>query len=45
MLVFAGKHIGEEGKVEKIDEEKELAVLKIKDKEVKVLIKQLIVIE
>ena len=45
VLVFAGKHIGEEGKVEKIDEEKELAVLKIKDKEVKVLIKQLIVIE
>lgn len=45
VLVFAGKHIGEEGKVQKIDMEKELATLEIKNKEVKVLIKQLIVIE
>jgi small subunit ribosomal protein S4e len=45
VLVFAGKHIGEEGKINQIDDEKKLANLEIKDKEVKVLIKQLIVIE
>jgi small subunit ribosomal protein S4e len=45
VLVFAGKHAGEEGKIEKIDLEKELANLEIKGKEVKALIKQLIVIE
>lgn len=44
-LVTQGKHAGEEGHIEEIDNEKELAILNIKEKKVKVLIKQLMVIE
>jgi small subunit ribosomal protein S4e len=44
-LVFEGKHAGEKGTIEEIDKEKELAVLNIEGKKVKVLIKQLMIIE
>ncbi len=43
VLIFAGKHAGEKGKVTKIDAEKKMVELEVGGKQVNVLIKQLIV--
>ncbi len=45
VLVFAGKHAGTRGKVERIDKEKKIAGLEVQKKKINVLIKQLMVIK
>ncbi len=45
IIIFAGKHSGEQGIVNKINQEKKLVELSIKEKKRNVLIKQLMVIE
>ncbi len=45
VFVFAGKHSGTKGKIEKIDEEKKMATINSEEGEINVLIKQFIVIE
>jgi len=50
ILVFAGKHAGKRGSIEKIDQERKMAEIKIsegdsKGDKVSALIKQIIVIE
>jgi len=45
ILVFAGKHSGKKGKINKMDLKKKTAELLFKDGKINVLIKQLIVIE
>jgi len=45
IVIFAGKHSGEEGVVNTIDSEKRIVEVKLGEKETKVLIKQLIVVE
>lgn len=42
-LVFAGKHIGESGKIKEINNERKLAVLNINGKDTNILISQLII--
>jgi small subunit ribosomal protein S4e len=44
-IVFAGKHIGEKGEIEKLNLDEKRAVLKIGGKETNILIKQLMVTE
>lgn len=44
-LVFAGKHIGEEGVVEHIDQEKKMIESDLDNRKTKILIKQIIVVE
>ncbi|MEK6842450.1 MAG: hypothetical protein AABX84_01430 [Nanoarchaeota archaeon] len=45
VVVFEGKHIGENGKVEKINHEHKMAEINVDGKKVNVLIKQIIVLE
>jgi small subunit ribosomal protein S4e len=45
IFVFAGKHIGKSGETESIDEKEKTAKVKIKGKNINILIKQLIVVE
>lgn len=45
VLIFAGKHIGEKGKIKSIDNEKKMVEIELGGKPTKVLIKQLIVVE
>jgi len=45
IVVFAGKHSGEKGVVNTLDYEKKMVEVKLDEKETKVLIKQLIVVE
>lgn len=44
-FVFAGKHAGEKGTIEKLDLEKKVAKMKADDGEINVLIKQIMVVE
>jgi small subunit ribosomal protein S4e len=44
-IAYTGKHIGEIGSIEKINLERKMAKIKTKDKEINVLIKQLMAIE
>jgi|TARA_Y100000034_G_C6873921_1_gene399358 small subunit ribosomal protein S4e len=44
-IVFEGKHSGKKGKVNKINPERKMVELDIKDKKINVLIKQLMVVE
>lgn len=45
VIVFSGKHIGKEGEIVQIDQEKKMAKVKSEDKEINILINQLIVTE
>ncbi len=45
VFVFAGKHAGKKGKIEKLKTERKMAKIKTKDGDVNVLIKQIIVVE
>jgi len=45
VFIFAGKHAGKEGIIQKIKLEKKIAELKIGDKDINVLIKQFMVVE
>ncbi len=45
VIVFAGKHAGKKGKIAKLNMEEKTAEVKIGDKEVNILIKQLMVVE
>jgi small subunit ribosomal protein S4e len=44
VLVFAGKHSGDKGNINKIDRDKGMVEIKVKENDVNVLIKQIIVI-
>lgn len=44
-VVFAGKHIGKSGEIEKLNLEKKIAIVKINGKEINILINQLMVTE
>jgi ribosomal protein S4E len=45
VIVFAGKHAGKKGTIEKIKLERKMASIKFGDDKINVLIKQLIVVE
>jgi len=45
VVIFAGKHIGKKGEVEKLDLEEKIAKVKIHGKEINILINQLMVVE
>lgn len=45
ILVFAGKHAGEKGIIDKIDNEKRMVEVNLNGKDTKVLIKQIIIVE
>ncbi len=45
IIIFAGKHSGKEGIIEKLDLDKKMAIIKSKDEDINVLIKQLMVVE
>ena len=42
-VIFAGKHIGKQGEIEKLNLEGKIAIVKINGKEINILINQLIV--
>ena len=44
-IVIAGKHSGERGTIEKIDNEKKMVELKTREEKINVLIKQIIAID
>jgi len=45
VIIFAGKHIGKHGEIEKLNLEEKIAIVKINGKEINILINQLIVTE
>jgi len=45
VIVFAGKHAGKKGTIKKIDLEKKMADIKSKEKNINVLIKQIMTIK
>ncbi len=45
VVVFAGKHIGKRGEIEKLNLEEKTASVKIEEKEINILINQLMVVE
>jgi len=45
VVIFAGKHIGKKGEVEKLDLEEKIAKVKIHGKEINILINQLMAVE
>lgn len=45
VIVFAGKHTGKKGKIEKLDLENKTAKIKVDNDEINILIKQLMIIE
>ena len=45
VIVFSGKHIGEKGEIISLNEEEKMAKIKTKEKEINILINQLMVIE
>jgi len=44
-VIFAGKHIGKNGEIEKLNLEEKIAIVKIEGKEINILINQLMVVE
>jgi len=45
VVVFSGKHIGKKGEVIQLNLKEKIAKIKVKDKEINILINQLIAIE
>lgn len=45
VIIFSGKHIGKNGEIESLNPEEKIAKVKIDNKEINILIKQLMVIE
>ena len=45
ITIISGKHVGKNGEIEKIDEKDQKVLVKMKDRNAEVLIKQIIAIE